>query len=164
MPTTRAHRRAGAAALAIVLAAGCAATRSGQVSPVSPTGGSTSAITASAGTGTPQKAGVVVERDNSTGTTVRLRVGDRIELILSSDYWTVHGSSKPAVLRQDGHTGQLPPTRSNCPPGVGCRPVYTYFTAVATGTAVITAHRDSCGEARRCVGSEGRYTLNVIVG
>jgi hypothetical protein len=106
---------------------------------------------------------VRVEHDGSNGKTISVRVGDRITLILASEYWTIRGSSAPTVLRQEGPTKTLAPSPRNCPPGVGCRPLRTLFAALAPGTAVITAHRRTCGEALRCVGSQGHYRLTVIV-
>lgn len=103
-----------------------------------------------------------VEHDRSNGKTIRIGVGDRVALILGSTYWTIRGSSAPAVLRQEGPAKVLGSPRS-CPPGVGCGSVRTSFTALSPGTAVITAHRNSCGEALRCVGSRGRFRLTVII-
>jgi hypothetical protein len=105
---------------------------------------------------------VRTERDGSNGRTVHVKPGDRIELVLGSDYWVIRASSAPAVLRQDGPSRTLAPVRS-CPPGVGCRPLRTLFAALSPGTAVITAHRRTCGEALRCVGSQGRFRLTVVV-
>jgi hypothetical protein len=105
---------------------------------------------------------VIAAGDAANGTTMHARVGDRVELTLSSDYWTVEGSSAPAVLRQNGATVQLP-RQPHCPPGVGCAPLRTGFTALAPGTAMITATRTTCGEALRCVGSQGRFALTVVV-
>jgi hypothetical protein len=105
---------------------------------------------------------VVVEKDSSNGKTVRIGVGDQVKLVLGSSYWKIRGSSAPAVLRQHGPV-KLLASPSACPPGVGCRPVQVFFTALAPGTAVITAHRTVCGEALRCIGSRGRFRLTVVV-
>jgi hypothetical protein len=107
---------------------------------------------------------VIIVRDNANGKTVHVPAGDRVELILSSTYWMVHGKSAPAVLRQDGPTRLLPrPKSCSRIPGLGCIPVKTSFTALAAGKAVITASRTSCGEARRCVGGQGRFRVTVVV-
>lgn len=106
---------------------------------------------------------VRVERGAASGKTVHVKVGDRIALILGSQYWIIRGSSAPAVVHQEGHTTTLPPSPQSCPPGVGCRPLRAIFAAQTPGTAVITAHRTTCGEAIRCVGSQGHYRLTVIV-
>src|SRR5215471_12758651 len=67
---------------------------------------------------------VIVVRDNANGKAVSARAGNRIELILSSSYWHLTGSSAPSVLRQDGPPALLP-RPSSCPaiPGLGCTPV-----------------------------------------
>ena len=107
---------------------------------------------------------VIVVHDNANGKAVSARAGDRIELILSSSYWHLTGSSAPSVLRQDG-----PPTLlsrpSSCPdiPGLGCIPVRADFTAMTDGQAVITASRSACGEALRCKPDQTRFTVIVVV-
>jgi hypothetical protein len=113
----------------------------------------------------PRPPGAVTSaRDNANGTTVRLHVGDRLKLTLSSSYWNVHASPVPAVLRQDG-PARLLPRPSTCPdiPGIGCTPVQTLFTALARGTAVITATRTTCGEALACAADQRRFTITVVI-
>jgi hypothetical protein len=149
----RAHR--GVAILALVLAAaggaGC-----GTSDPVAHPA-STAARPA------PHPPALVVERDGSNGTMVHVRVGDRVELVLDNLYWTVRGSSAPAVLRQDGASTRRPAGPGHCLAGMGCGQLRTYFTARAAGRSVITAHRVSCGEAMRCIGAQGRFSLTVVV-
>lgn len=108
---------------------------------------------------------VIVVRDNANGKAVSASAGDRIELILSSSYWHVAGSSAPSVLRQDGQP--VPLSRpSSCPnvAGLGCIPVRTDFTALSNGKAVITAGRTSCGEALRCKPDQAQFTVVIDVG
>ncbi|MGI9007551.1 MAG: hypothetical protein ACR2FU_15375 [Streptosporangiaceae bacterium] len=106
---------------------------------------------------------VIVKRDAANGSTVRLAVGDKLELVLASSYWTFRGSSPPGVLRQTGPVQLLKTTRT-CVPGGGCRPKRVIYRAIKAGRAVITAHRVSCGEALACTGSKRRFTLTVVVG
>ena len=107
---------------------------------------------------------VIVVHDDANGKAVSTRAGDRIELILSSSYWHVTGSSAPSVLRQDGPPVLLS-RPSGCPgiPGLGCIPVRADFTALTDGKAVITASRSACGEARRCMPDQTRFTVMVVV-
>jgi hypothetical protein len=113
------------------------------------------------GAGGPQ---VIVVRDGANGKAVSARAGDRIELILSSSYWHVTGSSAPSVLRQDGPPVLLA-RPSSCPdiPGLGCTPLRADFTALTKGRAVITAGRSTCGEALRCGPGQTRFTVMVAV-
>jgi hypothetical protein len=106
----------------------------------------------------------IVVRDDVNGKTFSARAGDRIELILSSSYWHVTGSSAPGVLRQDGPPVLLPMPNS-CPdiPGLGCTPVRADFTALTKGQAAITATRSACGEARPCKPDQTRFTVTVLV-
>jgi hypothetical protein len=107
---------------------------------------------------------VIIMRNDANGKTVSARAGDRIELILSSSYWHVTGSSAPGVLRQDGSPVLLSRPGS-CPdiPGLGCIPVRADFTALTDGKAVITASRSTCGEALRCMPDQTRFTVIVVV-
>ena len=107
----------------------------------------------------------LIVRDGSNGHTVSVTVGDHLEVILASSYWTVKGSSHPTVLQQDGPT-KLMPRPANCAaniPGLGCVPVRTDFSALTPGTTVITASRVSCGEAMRCMPNQQHYSLTVVV-
>jgi hypothetical protein len=108
---------------------------------------------------------LIVIRDNANGKSVPVAVGDRVELLLSSSYWNVAGSSAPRVLRQDG-PATLMPRPSSCPaniPGLGCSPIQMKFTALAGGRAFITASRSTCGEAMRCMPDQTRFTVTVVV-
>jgi hypothetical protein len=108
---------------------------------------------------------VMLVRDHSNGKTVHVAVGERVKLIFSSGYWRVHGSSSDAVLAQVGRAHLLPRPKS-CPkiPGLGCVPFETTFTAVAKGTAIITASRQTCGEALACQPPQEHFRLTVVVG
>ncbi|HMD94371.1 MAG TPA: hypothetical protein VKG80_17215 [Trebonia sp.] len=109
--------------------------------------------------------GLLVARDSANGHTVTVTVGEHLEVILGSTYWTMRGSTHPGVLRQDGPTS-LMPRPADCAaniPGLGCVPVRTDFSALAAGTTVVTASRVTCGEALRCMPGQEHYTLTVIV-
>ena len=137
-----------AAAVAAVTAAGCGSAQAVPPAPQAPGGPP-----------------VIVIRDNANGTMVPVATGDQVELILSSSYWNVAGSSAPRVLRQDGPATPMP-RPSSCPaniPGLGCIPIQTKFTALADGRAVIKASRTSCGEALRCSPGRTRFIVTVVV-
>jgi len=128
------------------------------------------AVTAGCGTADPVSHGprphpVVVLSEHSNGKTVHVAVGEHVKLILSSDYWRVHGSSPKAVLVQIGRARLLPRPK-DCPkiPGLGCVPFETTFTALAKGTAVISASRQTCGEALACQPPQEHFRLTVVVG
>jgi hypothetical protein len=133
-----------AAAASVVLAAGCGVAHQ-------PAGGP------------PPAPRLVTEHDRADGTTIHVNVGDKVALVLGSTYWQFAGSSKPAVLRQEGPVVVLKATHK-CLPGVGCAPKRAVFKALARGKAVITAHRVTCGEALACTGSRGHFKLTVVVG
>jgi hypothetical protein len=106
----------------------------------------------------------LVVRDNANGATIPVHVGDLVKVILSSSYWNFSGSSAPRVLRQDGPVVLLARPRSCADiAGLGCTPVRVTFTALAGGTAVISASRTTCGEALACAGKQARQFMLTIV-
>ncbi|HZP54170.1 hypothetical protein [Actinocrinis sp.] len=150
MSSSFAGVRFGAGVRFAALAASCALLAAGCASSTSSSGG--------------HSAGTVVVQDDANGKTVNATVGQTVELTLGSNYWTVSGSSAPSVLRQDGAATTLPrPT--NCPnvPGMGCVPIRASFTALAPGTASVTASRMTCGEARPCAPNQQHFTVTVVV-
>ncbi len=103
------------------------------------------------------------EVDN--GGTVALHRGDTLTVTLHSTYWTIDGSSDPAVLAARGPqtTQAEPPSSRRCVPGQGCGTVTRSFTAAADGTADVGASRTSCGEALRCTPEQSTWVLHVVV-
>ncbi|MEU1597981.1 hypothetical protein ABZ468_35415 [Streptomyces sp. NPDC005708] len=99
------------------------------------------------------------ERANRT--TVSATVGTSVVITLHSTYWSDLTSRTPDVLAA-AHTSRVTPAHT-CAPGAGCGTVELTLRAVRPGSADITARRISCGEARRCVGDEGRYSVTVKI-
>lgn len=143
----------------LALVAGCASQ-----GPVSVSVGASSTEPSSSAQPSSTPASAVTVTDGANGTMVHLHVGTEVELLLSSSYWHVDGSSAVAVLRQDGASTLLP-RPSNCPaiPGLGCQPVRTDFTATAVGTAIVTANRTVCGEALRCPADRQHFLVTIVV-
>jgi hypothetical protein len=105
---------------------------------------------------------VEVASDKNNGGTIELHVGQTLRVVLESTYWQFQNSSNELVLR----TGRQPsrsPQPSGCAAGAGCGTVTATYVAVGAGQAVVTATRVSCGEAMRCTGSNGQFSLRVIV-
>jgi hypothetical protein len=126
--------------------------------------GSAPAITASAATvhhTVRHHAVTASEADN--GRTFTVRSGSRVTLTLHSTYWSILGSSAPAVLHQVGGTSTRPAKPGTCVPGQGCGTVSASFIAVSRGDAVLTASRTTCGEALRCTPGQGYYSVHVVV-
>jgi hypothetical protein len=165
-------RRGVAAAipLAICVAqiAGCASagTASSGPSPSPP-------ASAPGGTGTPAAGGstsppatngasTLTVTDRANGQSVHLQPGQSLQVVLSSTYWMIHGSSNAAVLSQT--SGPSPqPQRSGCVPGGGCGTVTAVYRALAVGQAQVTASRTSCGEAMGCTAASSHFVVYVIV-
>jgi hypothetical protein len=105
----------------------------------------------------------VVAGDADNGKTLRLRVGDHLEVRLNSTYWSFVDASNSSVVRQTA-SATVSPQPKGCVPGGGCGVVAASFEVIGTGTAVIVATRTSCGEAMGCTGDQGSYRLTVIAG
>jgi hypothetical protein len=103
----------------------------------------------------------VVARDADNGKTLRLRVGDHLEVRLSSTYWSFADTSGSPVVRQRA-PATVSPQPNGCVPGGGCGVVAAVFDVIGAGTADIVASRTSCGEAMGCSGDQGSYRLTVV--
>jgi hypothetical protein len=100
--------------------------------------------------------------DASNGSTLHARVGDTISVLLHSTYWQL----------TDPRDGELAPTASpvaspggkGCPtiPGTGCGTMSAGYRVATAGTTTLAATRQSCGEAMRCTGSQGRWSVKVV--
>jgi len=99
----------------------------------------------------------------ANGSAVTLAAGDHLQVVLHSTYWQFNAVSDPAVLTADGAAQPGPGT--NCPtfPGSGCGTRTQTYSAAEAGTAVVSASRTSCGEARACSPAESSYKLTVHV-
>lgn len=106
----------------------------------------------------------VILGDSVNGTTVHVTVGTRIEVELGSTYWSFNPPSNPSVLRPAPHIAPLPMVMCPMIPGTGCGTAAQDYIAEAAGTSVISASRVSCGEALRCTGTEGDFSVTVVVG
>jgi hypothetical protein len=102
---------------------------------------------------------VVDEQANAS--TVQLCIGQTLRVELHSTYWQDVASSDPSVL-VGGSTRAIAPS-SPCVPGAGCGTLVTSFRAAAPGTAPVSAHRTTCGEALLCGPDQRSYTLTVTV-
>lgn len=99
--------------------------------------------------------------DKANGTTVHVQLGDIITVTLHSTYWSFQPTDGLA-LQPYG-----PPATavgSACPRtmGTGCGTVTASYNVGHVGTATLKAHRDSCGEALRCVGTSADWSVTVV--
>jgi hypothetical protein len=143
--------RRALAVLAVTAVAGCGAAATTQP-PASP-----AVATASVAPTSRQ----VSEADK--GTVVSLRTGGTLRAVLHSTYWRFDPASEPTVLGSEGAPATSPDPPGSCVPGGGCGTVTATFRALRPGRAVVSAHRTSCGEALRCTGDRGAWTVTVVV-
>ena len=167
------HRVATAvtAAAGLYALAGCAAPSAaapGQTGSASASAMPSSAPSSSAASSSAAPSGaagrvVVDERDNHK--VVRVSRGSVVTVVLHSTYWRFGPAPGPHVLQQLSapHVSPRPPHAGGCVPGQGCGTVTVVYRAAAAGTAFIRASRVSCGEALRCTGGNGLFSVTVIV-
>src|SRR5438309_1019796 len=96
--------------------------------------------------------------EHANGTTVDAQLGETIVVTLHSTYWTF---DTPSRVLQPLSTQ---PSPSHCAVvGSGCGTVTATFNAAQVGTVTLHAHRDSCGEALRCTGTDADWSATVRV-
>lgn len=104
---------------------------------------------------------VLTDADN--GRTVTIAPGGRVVVQLGSTYWTFDAPSNPSVLAAQGAQ-----QTASCPvkglPGSGCGTATVTYAAAASGTAVVSAQRTTCGEAMLCPSGQGSFRVTVVVG
>ena len=104
--------------------------------------------------------------ESSNGHVVTVARGAHLVVTLHNTYWTITPLSGQTVLTQIGAQqtrGQLSGATHACVPGQGCGTVTMNYVANAAGLVRLTAHRTTCGEAMRCTGSQGSWSVSVRV-
>lgn len=99
--------------------------------------------------------------EKANGTTVHVRLGDTIEVTLHSTYWSFLPTDGLA-LQPFAPAQTAPATNCGGPVGSGCGTVTTSYNVGHVGTSTLKAHRDTCGEALRCVGSDANWSVTVV--
>jgi hypothetical protein len=95
------------------------------------------------------------------GKAVTLRRGDGLTVVLHSTYWSF--TSPPSTVVTADGPASVAPDLTGCVPGGGCGTVTISYRAAAAGSATLSAHRDTCGEARACTGGQGDWQVSVTV-
>lgn len=103
-------------------------------------------------------ASTVTVGDADKGKTVTAHPGEVIAVTLGSTAWTIDAAKGAAVTTQGEQTTAV--TR----PGPGAPGTTTrHYLAVATGTATISASRQSCGEALKCTPAQAAFSVTINV-
>ena len=97
------------------------------------------------------------------GQSVQMQAGDVVTVSLDTTFWTFAPTSDASILQSQSDQVISPAAIGTCPPGMGCGTTMASYKALKTGTATVSAGRISCGEARRCVGSEGAFLVTIVV-
>jgi hypothetical protein len=111
----------------------------------------------------PAPGDVLVITDADNGKTVTVTVGNRVSVQLASTYWTFDAPSNPAVLAAQGPQ-ETAPCAAKTLPGSGCGVATVTYAAASSGTAVVAAHRTTCGEAMLCSSDQSGFRVTVVVG
>lgn len=100
--------------------------------------------------------------DSSDGHTVHVRVGDTVAVALRSTYWQLPVPTGGELVATASPAAS--PGGNGCPtiPGTGCGTASARYRVATTGRTTLIATRQSCGEAMRCTGSQGRWSVTVI--
>lgn len=135
----------------VLLAAACG---SQQPSSLATSATPSHALSTTAGTVSPT-AGTVLVTDGANGSTVQLRVGQRLEVRLSQDTYDPPVSSADTYLVRRSSTGGYP----------SAEPADAVFEAVAHGTADVTATTDAaCFHTEpRCLMPTRLWVVHVTV-
>lgn len=107
-------------------------------------------------------AAIVTATEKDKGATIAAHVGDRVNVVLHSTYWTFGPASDASVLKLVGAPA-IAPELKGCVPGGGCGTVTASYDAIASGTAVVSASRNSCGEAVGCTAAASSYRVTITV-
>jgi len=148
-------------ALLLGATAGCGSTTSPSASSAPSTGPSSTSPSSISASSTGSLSIGLSEADD--GRTVTAQVGDTITVVLHHTTWVLAPGPASAVLAADGAT-VVAPQLQGCVPGQGCGTITARYQVTGTGQAHLTAHRDSCGEARTCAPGEGDWAVEVTVG
>jgi hypothetical protein len=121
----------------------------------------TTPVTPSPTTGAGYDKTPVLLTEAQNGLTVTATRGQTILLTLHSTYWMIGGSSDTAVLKARNDPSVQP--SPGCIAGAGCGTVIASYTAVGDGEAALGATRFTCGEALRCTGGAGSFSVTVVI-
>jgi len=105
---------------------------------------------------------VIAEKDK--GHVVQVHVGDTVRWVLHNTYWTFVPAGGGVLVKAGSQDSPAPPSDvRSCVPGQGCGTVEVDYRVAQTGRVVLRAHRVSCGEALRCTGDRGRFSVTIVV-
>jgi hypothetical protein len=100
--------------------------------------------------------------DTANGSTIHVRVGDLVQVTLHSTYWQMNTLTSAAVQERVSDVVASPAAPGRVP-GIGAGTVVTSYVARSSGSAQITAHRTSCGEALQCAPDKQSYAVTIAV-
>ncbi|HUW77866.1 MAG TPA: hypothetical protein VMV52_03845 [Candidatus Nanopelagicaceae bacterium] len=121
------------------------------------------------GTSTSSAATGQVLTTKSNHSTVHVKLGSKLTLILNSTYWTVKPLRRSSSLRVAGNAIVKTILPSPDAPvacrhaGSGCGTVTVHYKAKHLGTALVRATRVTCGEALLCAPDQKTFSVRVKV-
>jgi len=136
--------RAVAVVACLLAVAGCGATNS-----------------AGSNAGDQAKNGTLNIDEKANGTTVHVHLGDTIIVTLHNTYWSFLPTGSLA-LQPFSPVATAAATNCGQPVGSGCGTVIATYNVGHVGTGKLRAHRETCGEALRCVGKDADWSVTVV--
>ena len=100
--------------------------------------------------------------DTDRGATVQAHVGDDIVVTLHSTYWQLVKPAGGVLVAVGSPQTQAGGPSCSTVPGSGCGTIRADYRVAQAGNTRISAGRVSCGEAMRCTGSQGRWSVSVV--
>lgn len=116
-----------------------------------------------------QATSTTVLSEKNASKTVAVKLGGRVQLTLHSMYWKLTTPAQNSSLTPKGFPIIKAIFPSAAAPagcrmaGSGCGTQTWVFTATKVGLTHFYASRTTCGEAMRCTGTNGRFTVTVKV-
>lgn len=105
----------------------------------------------------------MIVNEQNNGKNVQVHVGQTVQIQLHSLYWQLAPVTGTALALKG--TATLPPAPGQAMPmpGSGGGTIEVTYVAASAGSATISAHRDTCGEALRCQPDQSDFKVTITV-
>ena len=107
---------------------------------------------------------VVEISDSFNGTTVHTADGHHLHLALTGQGWAFEVSPRADLSVVTPAASSAPTDCQGAMQRSNCGSTTVTYLADRIGTVTISASRSMCGEARQCTGTEGSFSVTVVVG
>lgn len=98
------------------------------------------------------------------GSVIHTAIGHLLNVSLDGQGWTFDATPARLVKVEIRPTSSIPANCLGPRQTAKCGQSSISYRAAGAGTIALRATRSMCGEARRCLGTEGKFSVTVIVG